>query len=199
MGAILWIAPFFFCPLIGYEYGMGLLDILLWAVLLGFAAKGFMKGFVREVCSLLGLVAGGWAAFTYYQTAGAVLGNLIHLPPRVASAVAFLCILLAIGLLFFLVGHLLTVILKIALLGGINRVGGVVFGLLQGALLLSIVLYLASFPPVPQGVRSRIAASGTAQAFGDCGKEIVTGWRKKAGEKRPAGDNRTKDVTDPRR
>lgn len=183
----------------GDEYGMSLLDILLWVVLLGFAAKGFMKGFVREVCSLLGLVAGGWGAFTYYQTAGAVLGNLIHLPSRVASAVTFLCILLAIGLLFFLVGHLLTVILKIALLGGINRIGGVVFGLLQGGLILGIALYLAGFPPVPQGVRSRIAASATAQALGGCGEEIVTGWRKKAAEKRPAGENRTKDVTDPRR
>lgn len=178
---------------------MSLLDILLWAVLLGFAAKGFMKGFVREVCSLLGLVTGGWAAFTYYQAAGAFLGNLIHLPPRVASAVAFLCILLAIGLLFFLVGHLLTVILKIALLGGVNRVGGIIFGLLQGALLLSIVLYLASSPPVPQGVRGRIAASGSARALANCGKDIVTGWRKNAVEKRPAGENRTKDVTDPRR
>uniref|UniRef100_A0A831TWL0 CvpA family protein n=1 Tax=Geobacter metallireducens TaxID=28232 RepID=A0A831TWL0_GEOME len=178
---------------------MGLLDILLWLVLLGFAAKGFMKGFVREVCSLLGLVAGGWAAFTYYQTAGAVLGNLLHLPPRVASAAAFLCILLAIGLLFLLVGHLLTVILKIALLGGINRIGGVVFGLLQGALLLGIVFHLAGFPPVPQGVRSRIAASGTAQALGGCGREIVTGWRKKAAVNRPTGENRTKDVADSRR
>ena len=178
---------------------MGLLDILLWAVLLGFAAKGFMKGFVREVCSLLGLVAGGWAAYTYYQTAGAVLGNLIHLPPRVTSVLAFLCILLAIGLLFFLVGHLLTVILKVALLGGINRIGGIVFGFLQGALLLGIVLHLGSSPPVPQGVRSRISASGTAQALGCCGKEIVTGWRKKAAENRPAGENRTKDVADSRR
>jgi len=97
---------------------MGLLDILLWAVLLGFAAKGFMRGFVREVCSLLGLVAGGWVAITYYQTAGAVLGNLVHLSSRVVSVLAFPCILLAIGLLFSLVGHLLTVILKIALLGG---------------------------------------------------------------------------------
>ncbi len=178
---------------------MSLLDILLWAVLLGFAAKGFMKGFVREVCSLLGLVIGGWAAFTYYQSAGAVLGKLIHLPPMATSVAAFLCILLAIGLLFFLVGHLLTVILKIALLGGINRVGGVIFGLMQGALLLSIVLYLAGFPPVPAGVRKRIAASGTAQALGGCGKEIVAGWRKKAAEKRPAAEKRTKDVNDPRR
>lgn len=178
---------------------MGLLDILLWAVLLGFAAKGFMKGFVREVCSLLGLMAGGWAAFTYNQTAGAVLGNLIRLPPRVASALAFLCILLAIGLLFFFVGHLLTVILKIALLGGINRVGGVVFGLLQGGLLLSIVLYLVSFPPFTPGLRIRIAASGTAQLLSDCGREIVTGWRNKAAENRPGGEKRTKDVADPRR
>ncbi len=178
---------------------MSLLDILLWIVLLGFAAKGFMKGFVREVCSLLGLVLGGWAAFTYYLSAGAVLGNLIHLPPRVMSVAAFLCILLAIGLLFTLIGHFLTVVLKIALLGGVNRAGGVVFGLLQGALFLGIILYLATFPPVPQGIRSRIAASGTAQVLGNCGKDIVAGWREQAARKRAAGKNQVKDVTDSRR
>ncbi|RNC72641.1 MAG: CvpA family protein [Desulfuromonadales bacterium] len=178
---------------------MSLLDIVVWAVLLAFAVKGFMKGLVREVCSLLGLVVGGWAAFTYYQAAGAVLGLLIHLPPRVASTLAFLCILLAFGLLFFFLGHFVTVVLKVALLGGVNRVGGVGFGLLQGALFICLVLYVASIPPVPEKMRIRVAASATARAFSDCGREIVTGWRAKSADKRSAAGKRAKDVDDSRR
>lgn len=178
---------------------MGLLDIFLWIVLAAFAAKGFMKGLVREVCSLLGLLVGGWAAFKYHSAAGEPLGHLIHLPSRVSSSLAFLCILLAVGLLFFFLGHFITVILKIALLGGVNRVGGVAFGLLQGALLLCIVLYMGSTPPVPEKVRSRIAASGTARMLSDCGREIVTGWRGKAVEMRQSLEKRTKDVDDSRR
>ncbi|WP_052263246.1 CvpA family protein [Geobacter pickeringii] len=160
---------------------MSLVDILLWAVLLAFAVKGFSKGLIREVCSLLGLVVGGWAAFAYSAPVGAAMGHLIHLPSRVSSAVAFLAILLALSLIFFLLGHLLTVILKIVLLGGINRIGGIVFGLLQGGLVLCVLLYFASFRPVPEGIRHRIATSATARAFVACGTEIVEGWRGKSG------------------
>lgn len=178
---------------------MSLVDILLWAVLLAFAVKGFTKGLIREVCSLLGLVVGGWAAFAYSSPFGAAMGHLIHLPPRVASAVAFLLILLALGLLFFLLGHIMTVILKIALLGGVNRVGGVVFGLLQGSLLLCVLLYLGTFRPVPESVRNRLAASGTARPFISCGREIVGGWKGKQASEETEKGFRAKDVDDSRR
>ena len=178
---------------------MSLVDILLWAILLAFAVKGFAKGLIREVCSLLGLVVGGWAAFAYSARVGAAMGHLIHLPPRVSSAVAFLAILLAISLLFYLLGHALTVILKIVLLGGVNRIGGIAFGVLQGGLVLCVVLYLASFRPVPEGIRHRIATSATARTFAACGKEIVEGWRGKKESEGAEKGIRTKDVDDSRR
>ena len=176
---------------------MSLVDILVWAVLLAFAVKGFMKGLVREVCSLLGLAVGAWAAFTYHAAVGAMLGRLIHLPPRVTSVLAFLVTLVVLGLVFFLIGHLLTVILKIALLGGVNRVGGTIFGLLQGALLLCFILYIGSTPPVPAGVRDRLTASGMARVLRDCGREIVVGW--KGSGDRPVRIPQVKDVDDSRR
>jgi len=38
---------------------MNLVDILIWAILLLFVIKGFLKGFLKEACSLLGLLVGG--------------------------------------------------------------------------------------------------------------------------------------------
>ena len=45
---------------------MTLLDVIIWLILIAFVVKGFTKGLISEVCSLLSLVAGGWAAFKYY-------------------------------------------------------------------------------------------------------------------------------------
>ena len=157
--------------------GITFIDVIIWVVLLGFVAKGFMKGLVREVCSLLGLVVGGWGAFKFYPAvATAVITPLIHLPQLVASVVAFLIIFLSLGALFYLLGHLLTVVLKIALLGGVNRVGGMVFGLAQGGLILCLLLYLGTTRPIPDRFKATLNKSRAAQSFAACGREIVAGW-----------------------
>lgn len=116
---------------------MILLDIVIWVVLFFFVAKGFSKGLVREACSLLGLVTGGWAAFRYYSFLSQGIRHFINLPPQVAQPLSFLLIFLLLGILFYFLGHLLTVIFKVMLLGGINRIGGIVFGSLQGGFVVA--------------------------------------------------------------
>jgi membrane protein required for colicin V production len=155
---------------------MILFDFLIWAILLLFVVKGFMKGFVREVCSLLGLVIGGWGAFKYYPFVAEAIKPFINLPQHVAQSLSFILIYLVLGLLFFFVGHLLTVIFKIMLLGGINRIGGSIVGLLEGAFILCIVLFLGTTKPVPEKIRGYILKSKTAQPLAATGKEIVAGW-----------------------
>lgn len=155
---------------------MILLDILIWVVLLFFVAKGFSKGLVREACSLLGLVTGGWAAFRYYSSLSLGIRHFINLPPQVAQPLAFLLIFMLLGMLFYFLGHLLTVVLKVMLLGGINRAGGIVFGFLQGGFILCVLLYLATTKPMPEKVKGWIYDSKTAHAFASTGADIAAGW-----------------------
>jgi membrane protein required for colicin V production len=155
---------------------MILLDILIWAVLVFFVVKGFSKGLIREACSLLGLVAGGWAAFRYYSILSQGIRVFINLPPQVAQPLSFLLIFMLLGILFYFLGHLLTVIFKIMLLGGINRIGGIVFGFLEGGFVLCMVLYLGTTKPVPDKVKHAISGSKTAQSFAATGSSIAMGW-----------------------
>ena len=155
---------------------MILLDILIWAVLLFFVAKGFSKGLVREACSLMGLLAGGWAAFRYYSSLAEKMRVFINLPQQVAQPLSFLLIFLMLGILFYFLGHLITVIFKVMLLGGINRIGGILFGLLEGGFVLCVVLYLATSKPVPEKVKGWLSRSKTAQAFIVTGAGIAQGW-----------------------
>ncbi len=168
---------------------MSLVDILIWAVLLMFVAKGFFRGLVREVCSLLGLVVGGWAAFRYSPYLAEAARPMIHLPHHVATVLSFVLLFLLIGLLFFLVGHLLTVVFKIMLLGGINRVGGVLFGLLEGAFILCLALNLGISKPMPGKLKEYLLRSPTARPFISTGREIIAGWEStvKPAKAAPAG------------
>lgn len=168
-------------------HGMNFVDILIWGVLLLFVVKGFLKGLVKEACSLLGLLAGGWAAFKYHHYLAEIIRPFIHLPQSIALVLSFIFIFLVIGLLFYLFGHLLTVVCKIMLLGGINRIGGVLFGFLEGAFLLCMVLYFFTAMPMPEKVRGWISRSRTAQGFIVTGREIVVGWEDVAKKGRHAG------------
>jgi membrane protein required for colicin V production len=171
------ICPFFHFKAFSRECGMNLVDILIWVVLLGFAVKGFMKGLVREVCCILGLVIGGWVAFAYCGPVAAAIGPHMHLPRLVLPVLAFGLIFVTIGLFFFFLGYVLTTFFKILLLGTVNRMAGLFLGLLEGALVLSIVLSLAAREPVPERVQRSVAGSASAKPFALCGTELLSWWR----------------------
>jgi membrane protein required for colicin V production len=156
---------------------MNLVDILIWIALLTFAVKGFMKGLVMEVCSLAGVVVGGWAALVYCHPIAEVLRQHSKLPSALTSILSFGLIFLSLGLLFFFLGHLLTTFFKIALLGGLNRIGGVLMGLVQGALVVSVLLSFAGSKQVPMTVSSHLASSATARPFLACGNKILSWWK----------------------
>jgi membrane protein required for colicin V production len=167
---------------------MNLVDILIWVVLILFAVKGFLKGLMKEVCSLLGLLVGGWAAFKYDHTLAEAIRPLIHLPHGISVFLSFILIFLLLGILFYLFGYLLTVVLKIMLLGWLNRFGGVFFGLLEGALLLCIILYFGTSRPVPEKLRNWFHSSSVARPFITAGRDIVFGWEERSTISRPAGN-----------
>jgi len=168
---------------------MNLVDILIWVVLLIFAVKGFMKGLVREVCSLLGLIVGGWAAFTYYRPFAGVLQSHSHLSHTLTLFLSFGLIFLALGLFFFLLGYLATILLKVVFLGSVNRIGGIFLGILQGSFMLCIVLAMATAKPAPLKIRASIEKSASARPFLTCGRAILSWWKaeSKTGKRNDAG------------
>lgn len=155
---------------------MNLVDILIWLILAGFVYKGFSRGLVRQICSLAGFLLGGWAAIRYHLYLADASRHLIHLPHYLATILSFLFIFLLTGLLFYLLGHILTVMFRVMLLGGLNRLGGVLLGFLEGAFIVCMVLYIGTSKPVPDKFKGYLLRSKSAAPFIEAGKEIVSGW-----------------------
>jgi membrane protein required for colicin V production len=65
---------------------------------------------------------------------------------------------------------------RIVLLGGLNRVGGVLFGLLEGAFIVAMVLFVATSKPAPDKLKGYVNRAATAAPFLEAGREIVAGW-----------------------
>ncbi len=128
---------------------MNWLDLLILALLALAAFKGFQRGFIVELLSLVALVAGIWVASRFSEKVTTALGIAID-HAALAFVITFLVVLLAVHVL----ARFLTTLIDLAQLGLPNKLAGVVFGMVRSAFSLSVVLNLlvgyteGSMPPV---------------------------------------------------
>lgn len=116
---------------------MNWLDWALLAILAIAAVRGFFRGFVVELASLLGIVLGIWAASRYNEQVAAWVGLG---PDRevVSFAITFLAVIVVVHLL----AKLITKAMDLAMLSLPNKVAGTVFGMVRSAFILSVLLNL---------------------------------------------------------
>lgn len=156
---------------------MGLVDISILVVLAFFLLKGVLRGLLKEVCSLLGLVLGGLFAFTFHLPLAQLLQDSFGLSARLCVWGAFLAIFLLVLFCFAVIGFVLNRFVKMVFLGGFNRLAGALFGLVQGVVLLSIILLALNSSATPGFIRDRVSASQLAPPFATLGESIFQGSR----------------------
>jgi membrane protein required for colicin V production len=108
---------------------------------------GLSQGFLRAACSLCGLILGLALAAWNYALVAALLLPLVRVND-IADAIGFLLIALLVMAIANVIGAILSKTLRRLGLGCLDRLAGGLFGLLQGALLitLSILVIVAFFP-----------------------------------------------------
>lgn len=156
---------------------MSFIDIGILGILGVFLLKGVLRGLLREVCSLLGLVLGGVFAFTFHLPLAQILQDSFHLPAQVCVWGSFLSIFLLVVIVFGVFGFVLHRFVNLVFLGGFNRVAGALFGLVQGVVLLSMIVLALNSSVVPKSARTMLRDSQLAPPFVTLGESIFTGSR----------------------
>ncbi|MGA8086863.1 MAG: CvpA family protein [Terracidiphilus sp.] len=127
--------------------GFTLVDWIIVVVMAAAVLAGLARGFFRSACSLAGLIAGlALASWNYWRLA-AVLKPLIH-SVAVANAVAFLVIALLVMAIAAILGSILAKLFEKVGLGCLDRLGGAVFGFVEGIVFVTVCLLVtvAFFP-----------------------------------------------------
>jgi membrane protein required for colicin V production len=113
-------------------------DVLIVVILLGSTIIGLLRGFVREAASLVFWILAIWAAWKFGPIVEPHLGGLLA-DPSVAPWVGRLVILVLVLLLGWVIGMLLGYFTRSLGLGVMDRVLGLLFGILRGLVLVGLV------------------------------------------------------------
>ena len=129
---------------------MNYIDLVLGIILIIAAIQGFRKGFIVEAASLAALILGIWGAIKFSDWTAGYISKTFNYHSSSLGTVAFLVTFVGIVILIHILGKILDSTIKAVALGFLNRLAGIIFGVLKTAVILSILLML--FDPIDENV-----------------------------------------------
>jgi len=128
---------------------MNLFDIVVVVILCFCLIRGGFRGLIKELSSIVGVLAGFYGAYTYYPRLAAILAKWIT-DDGFRNILAFMAIFCVVFIAISVLGIIIRYILNTAASGWVDRMGGVFFGLLKGGLIVA-VLFIALTAFLPRG------------------------------------------------
>ena len=124
-------------------------DILMITILVYGLIRGIFRGLVREFASIVGVLGGFYAAYTYYPHAARLISPWIT-NKAYLNILSYMAIFSVVVIIVSVLAVVIKYLLNIAYLGWVDRVSGALFGVLKGVLVVSVVfIVLTAF--LPQG------------------------------------------------
>ena len=128
---------------------MLVLDWILLALLAFGAIKGWRKGFVKQIISLVAFFVGLLVAKASYAMLGGVLSPYLNDHTTIANIVAFILIWIAVPGCLALLGEMVSTVLdKLFVLGTLNSFFGALVGLLKYELILGAFIWVFSLTQI---------------------------------------------------
>lgn len=154
-----------------------LIDILLGIIALYAIYKGWTRGVILGVFSFLALILGLAAALKLSTEVGLYLEEQSGQPGKFWPAIAFVLLFFGVALLVRLLAAVLKKLMKLVLLGWLNRLAGILFYLLAYAIVFSVILWLADqMQLLPVDMKMNSLAYERIQFLGPRAVENITGW-----------------------
>ena len=118
---------------------MNWIDAVIIILLVFSVISGFTNGFVREVASLIGLVFGIWGAIRFSSYTAGKLYDWFDMTGQYVGIIAFLVTFCVIVVIIHFLGIVADKIVDAVSLGFLNRILGMVFGLIKSVLIMSVI------------------------------------------------------------
>ena len=120
---------------------MGVVDVIIIVFILVFAFKGTINGFITEAISVLGIILAILCSYMLYDPLFKVM-KAVGFGDNGASIAAYILGFLIVYVIVIILGNLIHRTLQIIHLGWVNKVLGFSFGILKGAFIASVILWI---------------------------------------------------------
>jgi len=134
---------------------LAVIDFIFIALIALFVIRCFLKGFISELLSMAGIVLGLLASLFFYRNGGEFLRNQFWPEMKtVPYILAFIALFVIVFVIFKLLEGLLKSIITRIKLGGVDKFLGILFGLAEGFVVVSLILFLLKIQPLfdPSGI-----------------------------------------------
>ena len=125
---------------ISFFIQMSNIDIILGILLSIGIVRGFMKGFIWEVASLLSVFVALWVAIHFSAMAAGYLSEVFSLSTKTNQVISFVIVFLLAFVMIRIAGKMITKVLESVSLGLPNRIAGAVFGMFKWSLIVGTSL-----------------------------------------------------------
>ena len=126
---------------------MNFIDVIIIIIAVIFCIKGLLRGFIKELFSVLIIVLGLIGAFLFYRTLNTVMSVIIE-NEDLSLILSFAAIFVGITILLVIIRNTLMRFVDTLNFSDVDRVLGVVIGLFKGILLCGAVLIFIYNHPV---------------------------------------------------
>ncbi len=116
-------------------------DILILILLFRISYIGFIRGLGSEIIPLAGIIVTLIISLHYYPQAGTLISNHTPLPKSCSDLICFITLVLLTKYLFNVFDVIIIrKVISIQLAFLLDKIGGLIFGVIRGTLFVSIVL-----------------------------------------------------------
>ena len=127
---------------------MNWVDFLIIGIILLSATISIVRGFIREVLSLLSWILAFWVALMFHANLASLLVSYVD-TPSIRLFAAFFLLFVVTLILGALVNHLISQLVEKTGLTGTDRALGIIFGLIRGAAIVTLLVLVAGLTPMP--------------------------------------------------
>ena len=120
-----------------------LLDLVLVVIMIVAIIKGYQRGLIVGVFSLVGIIIGLAAAIKLSAVVAGYIGKAITISHTWLPIISFIIVFIIVVLLVRLGANMLQKTVEVALLGWVNRLGGILLYIAIYLIIYSVILFYA--------------------------------------------------------
>ncbi|MDR0624470.1 MAG: CvpA family protein [Treponema sp.] len=129
--------------------GFAVIDIIFVVLTIIFIVRCALRGFIGELMSMASVVLGLLAAFFFYKNGGVYIREKF-MPGMeiIPDILAFIALFLVVFILIKILELMLKEIIEGIKLGGVDRFLGIIFGLVEGVIVVCLILFVITIQPL---------------------------------------------------